>query len=157
MGLSLNKIGANANEIDITAVGTKIKHVTTEGEELSCVLMNLLLVDSHLIFGNLNAPHLHDVTDKLHRLVLQGLLRRLFIVLIIIKNFLHQLCVNVCALALNHVEGLPVHQFFFYLILGESAFAFDIVDDEGGWVDGGVDVDWFDLHRLLIKYGLHKH
>lgn len=31
MGLSLYEIGTNANEIDITTVGTQVKYVTSEG------------------------------------------------------------------------------------------------------------------------------
>ena len=66
MGLSLNKIGGNTDEIDITAVGFEIEDVTSEGEQFGCVLVDLVLIDSHLVLGDIHAPLLDQVAYELH-------------------------------------------------------------------------------------------
>ena len=71
VGLSLNKIGGNTDEIDITAVGFEIEGVTSEGEQLGCVLVDLILVDSHLVFGDVHAPLLDQFANELHGLILE--------------------------------------------------------------------------------------
>lgn len=70
MGLSLDEVGTDTDQIYITAVRFEIEHITTKGEQFGSVLINLVLVDSHFIFGDLYAPLLNNVTHKFHRLVL---------------------------------------------------------------------------------------
>lgn len=74
VGFPLYEVGTDANQIDVTAVGAQVQDVAPEGQEFSSVLINFVLVDSHLILGDLYAPLLHNVTDELHGLVLEYLL-----------------------------------------------------------------------------------
>lgn len=123
MGLSLYKIRANTNKIDITAIGPQIEYITTEGEELSSIGVNFLLVDAHLMLGDFDAPLLDDVADEAHRLVLQQLLGLLLVEVVLSQDLLHQLGVDVRPLAFYHVEGLTVHQLLLDLVLSQAALA----------------------------------
>lgn len=104
MSLSLYKIRTYTNKIDITAVGAKIKDIATKGEEFGCVGVDFFLIDAHLILSDFDAPLLNDVTDELHPLVLEHLLRHLLIEVIIIQYLLQQLGVDVRPLTLYHLK-----------------------------------------------------
>jgi len=64
MSLSLYKIRTNTNKIDITAVRAKIKYITTKWQKFSSVEINLILIDSHLIFSDLDAPLFYHIAYK---------------------------------------------------------------------------------------------
>jgi len=106
MSLSLYKIRTYTNKIDITAVGAKIKYITTKWQQLCCIKIYFILVYSHLIFSDLNTPLLHYITDKFHRLVLKNFLGLLLVKIILVKNLLHQFRVNVRALSFYHFKDL---------------------------------------------------
>lgn len=89
MGLSLYKIRAYTNKIDITAIGSQIEYITTKGQKLSSIRVYLFLIDAHLIFCDFDAPLLHDVADEAHRLILQQLLRLLLVEVILCEDLLH--------------------------------------------------------------------
>ena len=83
MGLSLYKIRAYTNKIDITAIGSQIEYITTEGEKFSSVGVDLFLIDTHLILCDFDAPLFDDVADEAHRLVFQQFLRLLLVEVIL--------------------------------------------------------------------------
>lgn len=154
MGLSLYKIRAYTNKIDITAIGSKIEYITTKGEKFSCIRVDLFLIDAHLILSDFDAPLLHDVANEAHRLILQQLLRLLLVEVVLSQDLLHQLRVDVRPLAFYHVEGLTVHQLLLDLVLSQAALALYVVHHLSRWIeDRRNSCRLVHQHQVIISAG----
>jgi hypothetical protein len=151
MSLSLYKIRTYTNKIDITAIGAKIKYITTKWQQLSCIKINFILVYSHLIFSYLDTPLLHYITDKFHRLVLEYFLGLLLVKFILVKNLLHQFRINVRPLSFYHFKDLSTQQLALNLVLGQTAFILYVIHHSSCRVKR-----WCYTYRLLHhKYQLN--
>ena len=107
MRLSINKVRDNTNEIDITAIGSKVKHVTSEGQHLRCVLWQLLFVYLPLRFGDLRAPLLNHFLHEFEGRILEQLLFWLFVEVVLVEHLLDEFVVDETSNSLN-LEGFSI-------------------------------------------------
>ena len=101
MSGSLYEIRTHTNQINITAMWPQIQNITTKRQQLSSILMYLILIDPHLMLGNIHTPLLHQLTYKFHGLILQYLLSMLLIKIILVQQLFHQFSINIITLSFN--------------------------------------------------------
>ncbi len=99
MSLSFNEVGTNANQIDITAIRSQVKHVTTKCQQFCSVVDNFIRIYPHLIFSNINAPIFYNFEYEFHGLVFLYFLGRFLIKIVLIQYFLHKLSIDIISLS----------------------------------------------------------